>query len=88
MCIRDRNRHGWRVSAVEIGQEEAIKRFAAYVAELEARLHQAKLILRPLAEAAEGYEDRAPDERSWAGLTLLDARRARSFLASMEKADG
>lgn len=43
-------------------------------------LHEAIEIIRPLAAAADGYEDHAPDDQGCGGLTLADARRARDFL--------
>lgn len=47
-------------------------------------LQEAIDIIRPLADAAEGYEDHAPDDQGCGGLTLADARRARDFLRRHE----
>jgi hypothetical protein len=77
------NQGGWRVCSAEIGDQQAVRLFAEHVANLEARLKEALEILRPFAEAADGYEDHAPDEQGCSGPVLLDVRRARGFLAKM-----
>jgi hypothetical protein len=54
------------------------------MAEMLERIVALEKALRPLAEAAYGYEEHAPDDQGCAGLTLRDARRARCLLDGLE----
>jgi hypothetical protein len=50
----------------------------------EERIAELEIALKPLADAADGYEDHASDDQGCAGLTLKDARHARRLLDGRE----
>ena len=65
------NPDGWRVCAVEVGREEAIKHFAAYVASLQEQMKEAVEILQGLGIGKKHYD---------AGEVYEATKRAETFL--------
>lgn len=72
------NTHGWRVSAVEIGQDAAITKFAVHVHGLERRLADAVEILKGLGIGKSYYH---------AGEVLEATKRAEAFVREHEQGE-